>query len=1073
MADPFSIFAGTVGVAEVGLRLCKYLKDLKAAVTGIETELTTLIHDVETHIAVNDVIQRTFTDKLTPSSSNDASTEAQVEVSALWEHISKALTESAVVLREVEALVSRVIGQDGPRVWGRWDGLKKELRRQAKQEDFQKLRQRLNNHQRLLQVLLGAIQLWYQTRPSRIAGASLGDISDEVRKLRLDLTSQLGSLQSDADTNGQALRSAALVASSVPLNKYFMIPQSVSSIYTGRKHNLLGLKTFFDSPMQSEDSAIQKRFVVYGLGGSGKTQFSCKFAQENRQSFWGIFWIDASSKESIAHSYNRISRIGGVELNVAAAKHWLSTLEYPWMLVIDSADDPKLSIEEYFPEGERGHILVTTRNPSLRLYGTVGPGSYHFEKMDNKEANDLLLKAAGMPIPSDPDSMELASIIAKTLGYLPLALIHAGKAILDGVCTLSNYLSHYERNWSKVSCLLSKEKEGRDESNWNVYSSYEVIYQSLESSPSEESRDAIDVLRVFSFMHCEGIKMGFFTKAAKTPSLEQEQSLESSKKSSPRSWSEALSKWTTQILLKFLGDFGDAALPAVLRAQNNDGSYDEIRLRLALKQLNQMSLVSWNHGSGEGTLSMHPLVHEWVRKRMKPAEQALWCQLTATFVAQCILLPPLGGLEEDENIRRDLVTHLDHVSDKDVRIKRVLANNLAARRIPWPPHTSRLSRAQIRRLAKFSRVYSQCGRWGDTEHLQTTVKEYLTDLLGPDHSLTIDIRLALSNTFWQQSKYKLAAKLQVQAYDSCVKSLGAKDPKTLKVMTMLGITYEYQGRFSKAIGLQEDALASLREKLGDHHEETLNAFDNLGRVNWRYWRYEKAAALHLRAVEGMTSLLGPHHLSTLTASENLAITYLEQGGADRLKSAEILLTQVREQRKIKLGKESPYTLLAICNLARVKSANGRHRDAELDLLGALPIAERNLGKDHVGVLAGRMYLALTIARQNRYHEAEIIFKDVIQPRRYLEFGRENGEHPDRLMAMWLLATDCYQKVGRLPDALHLCYEIDGCLRGIGGQGHPFAEKVNNRIRDIEVSTRTAVDERARNSLQTTTSLACH
>jgi signal recognition particle GTPase len=31
------------------------------------------------------------------------------------------------------------------------------------------------------------------------------------------------------------------------------------------------------------NSRVQKRFVVYGLGGSGKTEFCCKFALENRQ----------------------------------------------------------------------------------------------------------------------------------------------------------------------------------------------------------------------------------------------------------------------------------------------------------------------------------------------------------------------------------------------------------------------------------------------------------------------------------------------------------------------------------------------------------------------------------------------------------------------------------------------------------------------------------------------------------------------------------------------------------------------------------------------------------------------
>lgn len=32
-----------------------------------------------------------------------------------------------------------------------------------------------------------------------------------------------------------------------------------------------------------EPDHTQKRYVIYGLGGSGKTEFCCKFAQDNRE----------------------------------------------------------------------------------------------------------------------------------------------------------------------------------------------------------------------------------------------------------------------------------------------------------------------------------------------------------------------------------------------------------------------------------------------------------------------------------------------------------------------------------------------------------------------------------------------------------------------------------------------------------------------------------------------------------------------------------------------------------------------------------------------------------------------
>jgi hypothetical protein len=102
-------------------------------------------------------------------------------------------------------------------------------------------------------------------------------------------------------------------------------------------------------------------------------------------SFWGIFYIDASSRQNAAHTFNRIAKIGIVEQNEWAAKNYLSTLDRPWMLIVDNADDPNVSLEEYFLPGERGFILVTTRVPSNKVHGTIGDKFYHFEKLEMKK----------------------------------------------------------------------------------------------------------------------------------------------------------------------------------------------------------------------------------------------------------------------------------------------------------------------------------------------------------------------------------------------------------------------------------------------------------------------------------------------------------------------------------------------------------------------------------------------------------------------------------------------------------------------------------------------------------------
>lgn len=80
----------------------------------------------------------------------------------------------------------------------------------------------------------------------------------------------------------ETIDAAARVASR-PLNKHFSLPQAVKSYFTGRVALLEELRKTLDDASSPEGYKAQKRFVVQGLGGPGKTQFCCKFAELNRQ----------------------------------------------------------------------------------------------------------------------------------------------------------------------------------------------------------------------------------------------------------------------------------------------------------------------------------------------------------------------------------------------------------------------------------------------------------------------------------------------------------------------------------------------------------------------------------------------------------------------------------------------------------------------------------------------------------------------------------------------------------------------------------------------------------------------
>lgn len=75
------------------------------------------------------------------------------------------------------------------------------------------------------------------------------------------------------------------------VNEHFDTPKPVDQFYTGRKDKAEQLSRWLlpNSSLKSGDGAgraqrMQSRFVVYGIGGSGKTQFVCKFAEDHRES---------------------------------------------------------------------------------------------------------------------------------------------------------------------------------------------------------------------------------------------------------------------------------------------------------------------------------------------------------------------------------------------------------------------------------------------------------------------------------------------------------------------------------------------------------------------------------------------------------------------------------------------------------------------------------------------------------------------------------------------------------------------------------------------------------------------
>ena len=590
------------------------------------------------------------------------------------------------------------------------------------------------------------------------------------------------------------------------------------------------------------------------------------------------------------------------------------------------------------------------------------------------------------------------------------------------------------------------------EANTTIYSTYELIHEGLLSKGTQASEDALDLLKIFSFFHLQRIRVDVFTRAALNPGIEELEQQRRAEEEAAIShpfrtnvgWREVMKNYRYR-LIAYILKLGDRPpLPQMLKESSASQAFDEIRLRNALKELFQMSLIFANPDPKDDSYSMHPAVHLWVRERpeMTTADQAIWCRVAATILTQAILLPPLGDKEEDEILRRDLLPHIGHVQHHEQKIRATFLANQENRRKLWPVLQPRLDRRRAIQLVKFSLVYTQCDHLEEAKELQLEVADFAEKTLGIEHTATMDILLLLSSTYWRLNRSEEAAELQRRVLDVCTKARGKDDLKTLKIMDAYGSSLWQQGRILEARKVHEAAFKGLRKVLGESNVDTLRAMGNLGRAIGKDFHFTKAIMMQSKALSGLRHKLGSTHLDTLIALDNLAMAYYDRaafgfGHPQDLDRAVKLEEEVFEKRKEKLGREHLFTLWAGLNLARIEALRGDTDKAITIFLEGHTIATRNLGETHFAVLFAKLHYGRILMQAKRYEEAEALLMEVIESH---ESSRKS--HPDRLLAIFSLIK-CRNLLGKTDTVTDLMEELTEHTKALFGEDHAFVKYLLN------------------------------
>ncbi len=520
---------------------------------------------------------------------------------------------------------------------------------------------------------------------------------------------------------------------------------------------------------------------------------------------------------------------------------------------------------------------------------------------------------------------------------------------------------------------------------------------------------------------------------------EQEHAEEAARNASsvhvPKTW--ARLAWDLWLGLMTASDRKPDVLPDVLRDGTKQGKLDEMRVRAAMQELTQYSLTIRNDKTD--SWSMHPLVHKWAHDIQfeRAVEQHVWCEAAASLICNCIVLR-----QEDDELRRQLVPHVDAVKDAQAKIEERIKDKRLARTKPWPIFETSFSRHRAIQLLKFSLVYLSNGRYKDAVVLQRKVQQFAVKVLGLEHYRARAATSLLAKTLFFLGESDDAALLLETLLEACEKFCAPNDRETLKAQFLLGESRYQQGRVADAKELLRKSLAGFEKFFGCEDEDTLEAMDCLGSaviLSGTKETYVEARQLHWTTLQARQRRLGPNDLKTLESLERFCSDATWNGSHDEVIEAAQGLKKIVEIRKVKLGREHGLTLVAMLFLARVQIHLMDYDAADELFKFMVPTAERNYGKEHMAVLFGRFMLGNLRAKQGRMIEARDILVDVTE-RQKTSLQGWGRHHYDRIGALRVLAH-VHNTLGEYEECDEVVKETLKGFENITTVEHPWAAKL--------------------------------
>jgi tetratricopeptide (TPR) repeat protein len=705
--------------------------------------------------------------------------------------------------------------------------------------------------------------------------------------------------------------------------------------------------------------------ALHGLGGVGKSQIAIEYIYRHASEYDAVWWIPAERPEQIKQSLTQLAAQLGLDPVSNSSALVATTLEalaagepyHRWLLVFDNAEEPDV-VREFFPQGEVGRILITSRNALwARTARTVDVDVFTVEESVE------LLRRRGPELP-----YEQAARIADTLGNLPLAIEQAAAWLSETGMPVDEYLQAFEGERADVIQRRSELLGAGVPVDYPepVAAAWNMSLRRL----GENNPGAYQLLQICCFFAPEPIPRRYFTGVR---GLEL-----------PRELTE------------------------VLR--------DPIKLGHAIRAISRYALIKVNYR--DSTVQMHRLVRAVLVGQMSPTERADMRHgahallansdpgdsgQAANWAAYAELLVHARfsrALECDDHWVRQLVANLIFYLNG----RGDYATCLDYGREVLDRWNARLGADDLQALAVARTVGSVMRLVGDHDEaaeLNLRSLRVLRERHGPDHPETIATMGSVAQDARIRGDFAAMLEIEQDRWQRAVREFDEGSPQTLAAANDYALALRRTGDFDAALAIDSEAKEHAEINLGQDSLLTLILTSNLSIDIRESGDYLRARDMQEQTMQRVLHVVGDATAPlSLIAARNLATARRKAG--DHQGSVEALEATVRAYRR-KLNKRNTNLSSAVLAMSMALRQNA-------DLIGAREVGEEAyatldgmLGDNHPYTLAACTDLAVTMRLLGEVEQARAMDADAAAKLA----DRLGPTHPTTIAAAANLASDHY------------------------------------------------------------------